>query len=99
MSRITHDHKGTATVEWYDAPSGLERSTLELEQEQELARRLRADHLAIMNEDTHNPYTRVPELDRKGRAGRPKDLRKLSAWIKMMRQLEEGKHRREDDEE
>jgi hypothetical protein len=45
-------------------------------------------------EDSHNPYMRIPEADRKRVPGQKTDLRKLSAWIKMMRELETAKKER-----
>jgi hypothetical protein len=48
---------------------------------------------------SHDPYMRIPEADRKRAPGQRTDLRKLSAWIKMMRSLEEAKLRDGDDEE
>jgi hypothetical protein len=65
LSRIVHDHKGNATVEWVEAPAGYERQVFEIEGEAE----------------------RPPD------PGSRTDLRKLSAWIKMMRELEEAKKR------
>jgi hypothetical protein len=97
MSRIVHDHKGTATVEWHDAPAGYERPVLEIEGGSVPAA-LNADSLSLESEDTFNPYTRVPESGRKRTPGQRTDLRKLSAWIKMMRSLEEAKKRGGDDE-
>jgi hypothetical protein len=47
--------------------------------------------LSIESQDTHNPYMRIPEGERKRAPGQRTDLRKLSAWIKMMRALEEAK--------
>ena len=59
--------------------------------------------LAISSDDTFNPYTRVPDIDRMGSdrksLGTRTDLRRLSAWIKMMRQLEEYKRRPESEDE
>jgi hypothetical protein len=83
VSRIVHDHKGTATVEWLDAPGDYERQVLEI---------------SIKSEDSHNPYMRVPEPERKRAPGQRTDLRKLSAWIKMMRALEEAKRNNKDEE-
>ncbi len=42
-----------------------------------------------------HPYMRIPEADRQRVPGRKTDLRRLSAWIKMMRELEEAKKRRD----
>ena len=98
LGRIVHDHKGNALVEWHDAPSDYERQPFEIERPAPPPRRgAGTGGLALENEDTHNPYMRTPEGERK-RSGTRTDLRKLSAWIKMMRSLEEAKKRdREDD--
>jgi hypothetical protein len=45
------------------------------------------------DDDSHDPYGRIPEADRQRAPGQRTDLRKLSAWIKMMRSLEEAKKR------
>jgi len=55
--------------------------------------------LAIERDDSHDPYMRVPEADSKRASGTRTDLRKLSAWIKMMRSLEEAKKHRDEDED
>jgi hypothetical protein len=73
LSRIVHDHKGNATVQWYDAPADYERPVFEIEE-----------------------TSPAPE---KSAPGQRTDLRKLSAWIKMMRELEEAKKRNGNDEE
>lgn len=102
LSRVVHDHKGTATVQWYDAPADYERPVLEIEgataPPAPPKRGLSTGSLAIEREDSHNPYTRVPEADRQRTSGTRTDLRKLSAWIKLMRSLEEAKKRRDEDE-
>jgi hypothetical protein len=86
-SKIVHDHKGTAIVEWVDRPESYERPVLEVEE---------AGPLAIQTESPHNPYMRIPETIRQRAPGERRDLRKLSAWIKMMRALEEAKQRKDD---
>src|SRR3954471_7009420 len=96
LSKIVHDHKGNATVKWFDAPADYERQLFEIEGAREPAtavqsKGLSTGSLSISREDTHNPYTRVPEGERKRTPGQRTDLRKLSAWIKMMRSLEEAK--------
>jgi hypothetical protein len=75
LSRVVHDHKGNATVQWYDAPADYERTVLEIEGAREPATRHKS-----------GTTTRT-------------DLRKLSAWIKMMRSLEEAKKRRNEDDD
>jgi hypothetical protein len=47
----------------------------------------------MKSEDTFNPYMRIPEAERTRSPGQKTDLRKLSAWIRMMRELEEAKKR------
>jgi hypothetical protein len=89
ISRIVHDDRGNASVEWCYAPSDHQRDVLELETEP-------AAPLSIQTTpSTFNPYERgtLPE-SRKATAPR-KDLRKLSEWIKMMRELEERKRKGE----
>lgn len=102
LSKIVHDHKGNAKVEWYDAPDDYERQVFEIEGARPPAsppkRGLGTDSLAIKTDDSHDPYTRIPEGDGKGGPGQRTDLRKLSAWIKMMRSLEEAKKYNRDDD-
>ena len=99
MSRIVHDHKGTATVEWHDAPADYERPLLALEEHTRGRGTGQSDagSLTVESRDSHNPYMRIPEAERKRPPGGRTDLRKLSAWIKMMRELEEAKKRNEDE--
>jgi hypothetical protein len=99
MGRIVHNHKGTATVEWHDAPADYKRPPLALEEDTRGrgAGQLDTGSLAIESRDSHNPYMRIPEAERKRPPGGRTDLRKLSAWIKMMRELEEAKKRNDDE--
>src|SRR6266705_7212475 len=99
LSRVVHDHKGTAVVQWYDAPPDYERPTFEIEGASAPTthnRVLDTGSLAIERDDSHDPYMRVPEADSKRASGTRTDLRKLSAWIKMMRSLEEAKKHRDE---
>jgi hypothetical protein len=101
ISRIVHDHKGNATVEWLDAPADYERQKFEIEGATPAAapkHGLKTGSLAIQNDDSHHPYMRIPESERNRTPGQKTDLRKLSAWIKMMRSLEEAKKRDGGDE-
>ena len=84
LSRIVHDHKGTALVEWLDAPADHERQPFSL---------------SIQGKEppSFDPYMRGAEVERKRAPGQKTDLRKLSAWIKMMRSLEEAKKNRNDE--
>jgi len=101
ISRIVHDHKGNATVEWLDAPVDYERQKFEIEGARQPAtppqRSTSTGSLAIEKSDSHDPYMRVPEVEGKRAPGQRKDLRKLSAWIKMMRSLEQAKKSRDED--
>lgn len=55
--------------------------------------------LSIKNDDTFNPYDRTPDSSptNAGRPGGKRDLKKLSAWLKMMREMEERKKNGQDD--
>ena len=103
VSRIVHDHKGNARVEWIDAPAELtrDRPVLEIERKQNAAPRQTIGMGSLALEETavdlHNPYMRIPEVERKRVPGQRTDQRKLSAWIKMMRSLEEAKKNRDDE--
>ena len=80
IGTVIHDDRGNASVTWRDAPADLERPVLEV---------LGDPALSIKNEESFDPYARrsAPE----GRGGSRTDLRRLSEWIKMMRELEERK--------
>jgi hypothetical protein len=100
VSRIVHDHKGNATVEWLGAPSDYERQKFEIEAAKPPTPPTRntagTGSLAVEKADSHDPYRRIPESERQRQSGQKTDLRKLSAWIKMMRSLEESKDRDEE---
>jgi hypothetical protein len=88
VARIVHDDRGNATVNYYDAPSDYRRQVLELESN--------PHGLAIQKAPpTFNPYERATLPESKQAVGPKKDLKKLSEWIKMMRELEEKKRRGE----
>ncbi len=88
-SRIVHDERGNARVEWVDAPPEQERTSLSLEQTQPTQ----------PPERGYNPYATTapdprkrPAADSAGQRSRT-DLRKLSEWIKQKRELEERKRK------
>ena len=96
IARIQHDDRGTATVEWVNAPGDLERTPLSLE-----------DARPGSNPGNgYDPYGREAvarrglgkPAPRTGQTSRT-DLRKLSEWIKKMRELEARKQRGEQDDE
>jgi hypothetical protein len=97
LGRIVHDERGNASVEWQDAPADYQRPVLEIEKD---AR----GGLSLEREGSHDPYSSpgVPKSAKNGAGTGNKngsgtgnssrtDLRKLSEWIKMMRELEEKK--------
>jgi hypothetical protein len=87
IGRIVHDDRGNAIVDWLDAPSDYKRPVFELEEEPGV--------LSLEKPPPRgwgfNPYecSTVPEPQKI--PGPRKDLRKLSEWIKMMRELEDRK--------
>ena len=91
LGRIIHDDRGSASVEWQDAPGDYERPVFRIEGTGV------KDPLAVKNEETFNPYDRKPGVSPTSPTKRGKrDLRKLSEWVKMMREMEERKKRGED---
>jgi hypothetical protein len=86
---VVHDDRGNASVEWRDAPAHYKRPVLEIEPED-------SHTLSIQTDETCNPYERKAVAPRKPGNTTRTDLRKLSEWIKMMRELEEKKRRGED---
>jgi len=100
IAKVVHDERGNATVEWVKAPQeGGERVTLSLEDTETAARPERG----------YDPYQKAARA-RSGAAPpkqlgtqpeRPvkRDLRKLSDWIKQMRDLEARKQRGDDAED
>jgi hypothetical protein len=89
-----HDERGNATLEWVEAPpADSERTTLSLEETQP----------AYKPEQGYNPYEKNVRASKKPTEEPPprpakRDLRKLSEWIKQMRELEERRRRGEDEE-
>jgi hypothetical protein len=85
IGRVVHDERGNASVSWRDAPVDHKRQVLEV---------LGEGNLSLTTEETFDPYAR-PKAEAKARPATGNttrtDLRKLSEWIKMMRELEERK--------
>ena len=89
VGAVVHDERGNASVEWRAAPVDEERTVLEV---------LGDEGLTLKTEEvSYDPYART----RPARAGgnRRTDLRKLSEWIKKMRELEERKRQDADPDE
>jgi hypothetical protein len=88
IGTVVHDDRGNASVNWHDAPADYERPVLEI---------LGEHKLSIQNEESYDPYAqRSARGSASGSASgntTRTDLRKLSEWIKMMRELEERKRR------
>jgi hypothetical protein len=81
VAKVVRDDRGNASIEWQAAPVGEERQVLEV---------LREDGLAVTSDEvSYDPYSRHRPL--RARSGKRTDLRKLSEWIKQMRELEERK--------
>ena len=93
LSRVRHDDRGNAYVEWVDAPAEMvKRPNLEIEGE--------PGELELQTErKAYNPYANESGVARKTGNTTRTDLRKLSEWIKMMRDLEERKRSGGDAEE
>jgi len=84
IGTIVHDDRGNASVEWQAAPADSERQVLEV---------LGEGHLTLKTEEvSYNPYSRNRTRNAGG-GKRSTDLRKLSEWIKKMRELEERKRK------
>lgn len=81
IGKVVHDDRGNASVMWHDAPSDYERPVLEV---------LGDPGLSIKPEESFDPYARHPARKSSGNTTRT-DLRKLSEWIKLTRELEERK--------
>lgn len=86
---VVHDDRGNASVSWRDAPADYDRPVLQVLGEPELT---------LKSDETHDPYahrTARGAGDRSDSAhrggGSRTDLRKLSDWIKMMREREQRK--------
>jgi hypothetical protein len=84
MGDVVHDHRGNASIRWRDAPPDYERPVLEV---------LGNPKLSVKAEDSYDPYARRATRGR-GNGART-DLRKLSEWIKLTRELDERKSRGE----
>lgn len=86
LSRVRHDDRGNAYVEWVDAPAELvKRPKLEIEGEPA------GLQLADTERKAYDPYANESGISRKPGNTTRTDLRKLSEWIKLMREQEDRK--------
>ena len=88
MGTVVHDERGNASVRWHDAPADYVRPVLEV---------LGNPKLALKSDESYDPYARREQRD--GGSASRTDLRKLSEWIKLMRELEARKSQGEDADE
>jgi hypothetical protein len=88
LSRYRHDDRGNGYVEWVDAPAEtIARPKFEIEGE--------PGQLQLESERrAYDPYANDSAVARKSGNTTRTDLRKLSEWIKMMRELEDRKRSR-----
>jgi hypothetical protein len=99
LGRIVHDERGTASMEWVALSGERPRQVLEIVDDPGRGKPL-TPRGASDPGGGFNPYaSAVP--DAPGGAAReaprkPRDLRKLGEWMKMMRELEARKKRGED---
>jgi hypothetical protein len=92
LAKVVHDDRGNAQVEWVEAPSDHERVHLSLEDD--------ADAGSKRPGGGYDPYQKAAKARPGGPPDPPerpgkRDLRKLSDWIKQMRELEARKQRGE----
>jgi hypothetical protein len=96
IGRVMRDDRDSAVVEWMDAPMDYQRVHLSIEGESTLpGGPKRAGN-------GYNPYETIsPTKNTAAPDKRPakRDLRKLSAWIKQMREIEARKQRGDDDDD
>ena len=92
VGRIVRDDRDTASVEWVDAPADYGRVPLSIEG-------TLPPGIKRTPGGGYNPYETISPHKGSAAADRPtgrRDLRKLSAWIKQMRELQERKKRGEE---
>jgi hypothetical protein len=91
VGKVVHDDRGNALVEWEDAPADYQRVVLEV---------VNDGRSAPGAENDFNPYAqRTPRARSDSGATTRTDLRKLSEWIKKMRELEERKRNGDDQDQ
>jgi hypothetical protein len=94
IGKVVHDDRGNASVRWLDAPSDYQRPVLEVTRDSAPARKPEESFNPYAHGATRSTASSTPSTatgTRSTAAGTRTDLRKLSEWIKMMRELEERK--------
>jgi hypothetical protein len=94
IGKVVHDDRGNASVKWLDAPSDYQRPVLELARDSAPARKPEEAFNPYAHGATRSIASRTPGTATSTRSTgntTRTDLRKLSEWIKMMRELEERK--------
>jgi hypothetical protein len=86
IAKFVHDDRGNVTLEWEVAPANHERPVLEIVQDSPSA-------LAPGHEG--NPYDRPTTTPPKSRDTTRTNLRTLSEWIKLVREVERRKQESE----
>jgi hypothetical protein len=92
IGRIVRDDRDSASVEWVDAPSDYSRVPLSIEGT--LPPGVKRAQGGYNPYETISPSKTQPDPDKRPAK---RDLRKLSEWIKQMRELEERKKRGDDE--
>jgi hypothetical protein len=92
LGMIRHDDRGNAYVTWHDAPGDDKREVLEILGEPSL--RVKPE-----TERSYDPYAHHRTAAPAARPSKPKDLRKLGQWLKMMKELEERRRSDPDEDE
>jgi hypothetical protein len=99
LGRIVHDERGSASVQWIDAPADEQRLQLEVEAtgstQRDLKVRLDLEKSAARSFDPYGGDSQPRDKN----ANTRRDLRKLSEWIKLKRDVEERKRRGDDSDE
>jgi hypothetical protein len=90
IGRVVRDDRDTASIEWIDAPQDFKRTPLSIEST--------FPRGGIKPANGYDPYETMTPNRAAPADKRPvkRDLRKLSEWIKQMRELEERKKRGDD---
>jgi hypothetical protein len=94
IGKVVHDDRGNASVRWLDAPSDYQRPVLEVARDSAPARKPEESFNPYAHGATRSTASSTPSTatgTRSTAASTRTDLRKLSEWIKMMRELEERK--------